>query len=216
MGLIGFALSGGAIYNALDARGRDAAAYEILDRCAGHPQQQGQYHYHDLSPCAELQTDANGHSTLVGYALDGFGIFGPLDVNGARVDNDALDECHGHVGPVEWDGRVVEMYHYHYNDEYPYAVGCFRGTPISVARGDFNQQPGAGPGAGPRSGSRIGPASGSGQGGPLDAVARELGVDADALRRAVGPPPPDFARAARALGVSEQRLREAFRKHRPR
>ncbi|MEK9661432.1 MAG: hypothetical protein VW644_06815, partial [Alphaproteobacteria bacterium] len=51
MGMIGFALSGVAIYNALDAMGRDAPAYEIQDKCNGHPQRSGQYHYHDWSGC---------------------------------------------------------------------------------------------------------------------------------------------------------------------
>ena len=35
MGMIGFALTGVAIYNALDARGRDAPAHEIQDSCNG-------------------------------------------------------------------------------------------------------------------------------------------------------------------------------------
>ena len=47
MGMIGFALSGAAIFNALDAQGRDAPAHEIQDRCNGHPEHAGQYHYHD-------------------------------------------------------------------------------------------------------------------------------------------------------------------------
>lgn len=33
------------IFNAFDAQGRDATAYEIQDRCNGHPQQSGSYSY---------------------------------------------------------------------------------------------------------------------------------------------------------------------------
>ncbi|MEZ5970223.1 MAG: YHYH protein [Hyphomonadaceae bacterium] len=51
MGMIGFTLTGVAIYNALDAAGRDAAAHEVQDLCDGHPQGRGQYHYHSASPC---------------------------------------------------------------------------------------------------------------------------------------------------------------------
>lgn len=196
MGLIGFTLVGGALYNALDARGRDAPAYEMMDLCGGHPQEQGQYHYHDNAPCLPDGRDANGHSELVGYALDGFGIYGPLDVGGRAMSNRDLDACHGHLGPVLWDGRVQEIYHYHLNDEYPYSIGCFRGTPVRVS--PEIRLPGR-----PR-----GP-------DPLVAVAEELGVEVEALRRAIGPPPPNFSRASRLLGIDIQRLREAFRRRPP-
>ncbi len=196
MGLIGFTLVGGALYNALDARGRDAAAYEMMDLCGGHPQQDGQYHYHDDQACLPTGVDANGHSELVGYALDGFGIYGALDEGGREILNRDLDACHGHVGPVLWDGRIQVIYHYHLNGEYPYSVGCFRGTPVRV-RPDITL---------PR--RQRGP-------DPLVAVAEELGVEVEALRRAIGPPPPNFGRAARELGIDLQRLREAFRRNRP-
>jgi hypothetical protein len=45
------------------------------------------------------------------------------------VTNAQLDECHGHVHPVMWNGTLQPIYHYHLNREFPYAVGCFRGTP---------------------------------------------------------------------------------------
>ena len=78
MGMIGFALTGVAIFNALDAGGRDAPAHEIQDHCNGHPERQGQYHYHDMSQCMKDVSGNNGqHSDLLGYALDGFGIYGP-------------------------------------------------------------------------------------------------------------------------------------------
>ena len=47
-----------------------------------------------------------GHSPLAGWALDGHGIYGPRDVAGLPITNDQLDKCHGHVGPVEWEGKV--------------------------------------------------------------------------------------------------------------
>ena len=74
MGMVGFTLVGGAIYNAIDAGGNDAPAHEIQDKCDGHPQRAGQYHYHSLSPCMPSGRDASGGSELIGYALDGFGI----------------------------------------------------------------------------------------------------------------------------------------------
>ncbi|MBO6539947.1 MAG: YHYH protein [Rhizobiaceae bacterium] len=134
MGMIGFALSGVAIYNAVDASGRDAPAHEIQDKCGGHPQRSGQYHYHDLSPClTDTRSGIAGHSNLVGYALDGFGIYGLHGENGEVMTNADLDECHGHTHTVMWDGAPREIYHYHMTNEYPYTLGCYRGTPQRVA-----------------------------------------------------------------------------------
>lgn len=128
MGTIGVALSGGVFFNALDADGRDAVANEVFDACEGHPQRQGQYHYHHGSPC--FAADKPGeHSPLVGYALDGFGVYGSRGERGAVMTNDKLDECHGHVGEVpamNGSGNVT-VYHYHLNNEFPYTLGCFRG-----------------------------------------------------------------------------------------
>lgn len=129
MGVIGYTLTNVALFNAVDARGRDAAAHEVQDRCHGHPERRGVYHYHDLSPCLADNRDANGHSALMGYAIDGFGIYGPYETAGsAQVTNAQLDECHGHVGSVLEDEAYVTRYHYHLNSEFPYSVGCFRGA----------------------------------------------------------------------------------------
>ncbi len=136
MGLIGFAVSGAAIYNALDAAGNDAAANEIQDRCNGHPQMSGQYHYHNLSPCIADSSGARGaHSDLMGYALDGYGIYGVRGEHGERLTNADLDVCHGHEHVINWDGVRIRMYHYHATAEYPYTVGCFHGTPVLSGRG---------------------------------------------------------------------------------
>lgn len=126
MGAIGYTLSGVAIYNGFDAGGNDAVAHEVQDACHGHPQQQGQYHYHDLTPC--IDDSGTGHSQLVGYALDGFGIYGSRGENGQTLTNADLDECHGHTHQIEWDGQTVSMYHYHATTEFPYTLGCFKGT----------------------------------------------------------------------------------------
>ena len=91
-----------------------------------HPQGRGEYHYHGPSPCLPDQTVA---ATLVGYALDGFGLFSTYDANGREITNADLAACHGRVGEIDWDGRRVTMYHYVLTREYPYTIGCFTGTP---------------------------------------------------------------------------------------
>ncbi len=156
-GELGIMLSGVVIFNAFDAEGRDAPAHEVQDACDGHPQQSGFYHYHSLSDCIEDTT--SGHSALMGYAFDGFGIYGYYGENGQEVTNADLDECHGHTHVIEWDGQSVEMYHYHATHEFPYVVGCFKGTPsVRVLSGEGGGQQG---GEQPQGGQQ-----GGGQGGP--------------------------------------------------
>ena len=136
MGTIGVMKTGVAIFNALDGEGRDAVAHEIQDKCDGHPQQEGHYHYHNMSRCIEGAKSAT-HSELFGYALDGFGIFGIYGEGGKELTN--ADYCHGHTHEISWDGKKVNMYHYHATKEYPYTVGCFVGTPVPS-----NDRPGGG------------------------------------------------------------------------
>lgn len=129
-GMVGITLSGILIFNGFDAVGYDAVAHEVQDACDGHPQNTGQYHYHSLSSCIEEYTEGEGHSALIGYAFDGFGIYGYRGEEGELLTNAELDECHGHTHTIEWDGQQVEMYHYHATAEFPYTVGCFRGTSL--------------------------------------------------------------------------------------
>jgi hypothetical protein len=130
MGMIGFAVSGVAIFNAFDLGGRDAPAYEIQDKCNGHPEITSQYHYHDWSPCLK----AASPDAPVGWILDGFPILGPVDAKGHEFSNADLDACHGMTGPVMIDGKRVVTYHYRFTNEFPYTIGCFKGAPIPVTR----------------------------------------------------------------------------------
>jgi hypothetical protein len=102
------------------------------DQCFGHPYSQ-QYHLHGYSWKCFPNQGTTGHSPLFGYALDGFGIYGPRGEDGKMVTNAQLDACHGHTHPVEFNGTVQNIYHYHLNNEYPFSVGCFRGTPDYAA-----------------------------------------------------------------------------------
>ena len=193
MGMIGFSLTGAAIFNSLDARGDDAPAHEIQDKCGGHPERTGQYHYHNHSPCMADKSGKSGkHSDLVGYALDGFGIFGLHGKAGKQLHNSDLDACHGHTEKVAWNGSKQNVYHYHMTAEYPYTLGCFRGKPVStgLTRGKRAQRRGR---------------------DPLAVAAKQLGVSVNQLRKAVGAPPPNFKRASRMLGISERKIKQSMR-----
>ena len=80
-----------------------------------------------------------------GYVVDGFGIYSMFDAHGGELTDADLDECHGRTSEVDWDGKRVAMYHYVLTREYPYTLGCFRGTPVAVPR----QGPPRGRGFGP-------------------------------------------------------------------
>lgn len=72
----GISLTGSAIYHGASTLGTDAAAHEMLDRFGGHTDGTETYHYH--FPAQDLQDHihphTSGHSVLMGYMLDGFGI----------------------------------------------------------------------------------------------------------------------------------------------
>jgi hypothetical protein len=123
MGTIGFTNTGVMLYNAVDDAGRDAAAHEVQDLCNGHPQQQGEYHYHNSSPCLPGAEE----NAQVGWALDGFPVFGQRDAAGRELTNRDLDACHGRKEDVTINGRHY-AYAYRLTAEYPYTIGCFSGS----------------------------------------------------------------------------------------
>jgi hypothetical protein len=132
-GPIGVLTTGAILFNALDAEGNDAPAHEIQDRCGGHPENRGTYHYHALSNCV-YSGPAGRHSSVIGWALDGFPITGPRGERGVTMTNARLDACHGHTGTITVNGRRVRTYHYHATMEYPYTLGCFRGSSVITRR----------------------------------------------------------------------------------
>jgi YHYH protein len=149
-GTVGIMLTGVQLFNAFDAGGRDAGAWEVQDDCSGHPQEKGAYHYHTLSSCIK---DTTVH-TVIGYALDGFPITGPTVGPGNILTTADLDECHGIVSLIDLDGKNVTRYHYVMTQDFPYSIGCFRGTPTtppgqSQSQGGQQQTPSGGQGQAP-------------------------------------------------------------------
>lgn len=134
MGMVGVATNGVAFFNGMDAAGRDAVAHEVQDRCSGHPERDGQYHYNGPGSChTDAQTQAH---SLAGFALDGFSIFGVYDDQGIEMTNADLDECYGHYHEIDLEGELTESFHYHLTNEYPYTLGCFMGSDVVRMRLD--------------------------------------------------------------------------------
>lgn len=150
-GTVGVMESGVPLFSAFDAGGRDAVATEIQDDCDAHPEKTGQYHYHGLSSCL-YKSDSEARSELLGWALDGFGIYVERDADGTMLSSADLDLCHGRTSTVEWNGEQRRMYHYVLTLDFPYAVACYRGEAIEEADGLALGAPGdlpEGPGGAP-------------------------------------------------------------------
>jgi hypothetical protein len=91
---MGVAVNGVSIFN------QYAAMYSPLtneangfDQYGGHPQQQGVYHYH-VEPT--YITANKGKDALIGFLLDGFPVYGPLEGT-KTITNADLDVYHGHT-----------------------------------------------------------------------------------------------------------------------
>lgn len=127
----GISLTGGYIYHGASTLANDAALHELLDISGGQSDGTLSYHYHYLSQnlLNALDPSGSGHSALMGYMKDGFGIYGPRGEDGNVLASKDLDECHGHTHEVLWDGDMINLYHYHWTYDFPYNIGCFKGTP---------------------------------------------------------------------------------------
>jgi YHYH protein len=129
-GPIGVSLNGVPFFNQYAAMGAPLTNEIIsFDQYAGHPQQQGQYHYH-IEPV--YLTNTKGKEALLGFLLDGYPVYGPTE-NGKTISNADLDAYHGHttVTPDYPNG----IYHYHTTAASPYINGSgFYGVAGTVSQ----------------------------------------------------------------------------------
>jgi YHYH protein len=128
MGSIGFATNGVVFYNPYDAGAQDATS--IMDRCCGHPSPDYRYHYHKYPICVNTPfvDKGNAHSPLIGFAFDGFPVYGPYERGGlmARdLKKNPLDSFNAHYDPSHG-------WHYHVTPgRFPYIIGGFMGLESS-------------------------------------------------------------------------------------
>ena len=131
LGPIGIAVNGVPLFNQYNAQDNPLTV-EIagFDQWWGHPQNSGQYHYH-VEP-KYLTMVVVSDSGLLGFLLDGFPVYGPVE-NGATLTDSSLDAYHGHYGAkADYPGGI---YHYHFTAEAPYLNGNgFYGTAGSVSQ----------------------------------------------------------------------------------
>lgn len=129
--VVAIAADGAPILTPMDATGVDLAAREVTDRCGGRTDGAGLYRYRQASPCLGRRATGREHSGLVGWARDGFPLFGPRGARGVPLRSADLDACHGHVHRISAGGVKRRLYHYHATPDFPYTIGCFRGRPAA-------------------------------------------------------------------------------------
>ena len=128
--IIGFATNGVAIFSPFDYNGNNLNL-EFGNNCQGRTSSSGIYYYAQIpDKCDTYIPGYFGHNPneIYGVALDGFPIYGP-GTGLYKVTNAELDACHGKM--------VNGQYRYYMTDEWPYVLGCFRGTPATVQDAPF-------------------------------------------------------------------------------
>ena len=161
-----------------------------VDEHNAHTQPDGTYHYHG-NPHALFEEADHAHepSPVIGFAADGFPIFGSFFLDDMKIrkaksscqlkpgrraggpggvyDGTFVDDYQYVAGSGDLDacnGMTVDgVYGYFVTDGYPYILGCFSGTPDP----SFNKRGpgggrgnGRGPGGRPSGGNRPGPPGG--------------------------------------------------------
>jgi hypothetical protein len=130
LGPMGISINGVPLFNQFAGPNQPLAGeINSFDQYNGHPQQTGQYHYH-VEPLYITATTAK--SSLIGFLLDGFPVYGPSE-NGKTLSSADLDTYHGHTTATE--DYPSGIYHYHITADSPYINGGkFFGTGGTVTQ----------------------------------------------------------------------------------
>jgi hypothetical protein len=202
-------ISGAVLYNPFEGDGTTVAmannftitnasgiTASFIDKCAGHPiPNSGAYHYHGLPNCVTAKVDkVSKPSHIIGFALDGFPIYGDRDNKGKQVTVKNLDQCNGINSATPEFPKGIYHYVLLATADARSSIACFHGE---VDASQIQPMP---------------PMGGGGMPMPdLAAAAMKLGITEDALKAAFGMAmPPDFAAASRNLGVAEAVLLDAL------
>ncbi len=96
-----------------------------LDVCGGHAGRGDDYHYHKEPTCMIEQMANAGADAIIGWAFDGFPIYGGLNPDGSVIAAGVLDVCNGQPD-------ATFGYRYHTSDAAPYIVQCLMGDVPNV------------------------------------------------------------------------------------
>lgn len=104
-----------------------------LEICGGHAGRGDDCHYHARPTCMIAQMTNAGDGAIIGWAFDGFPIYGDANPDGSAIPEGVLDVCNGQADDAFG-------YRYHTSEGAPYIVQCLMGE---VA--DFDGLPRVGP-----------------------------------------------------------------------
>lgn len=91
-----------------------------MDDAGGHVNLAEGYHYHAATGKTKEVAQTDGHAPLIGYAMDGYGMYAQLNQDGKEPSD--LDECRGHTD-------TIRGYHYHVASSGANKfIGCFKGA----------------------------------------------------------------------------------------
>jgi hypothetical protein len=172
LGLAGFAVNGMPFFGPNEGAQPADSAYGdpiyngLMDPCEGHTA--NEYHYHSFSvkcliasglvakPWMNADPKATEASPIIGWAMDGFPIYGPQECEDAACSKVVVRqsgyEKTGDPKTYAWkaytwkehagDATYLDAcnghegpkgdYHYHATSGFPYILGCYHGTPTST------------------------------------------------------------------------------------
>lgn len=118
----------------------DTLATKQLDACGGHAGRGDDYHYHVKPVCMIDKMKNADDNPIIGWAFDGYPIYGDDNPDGSHIAMDVLDVCNGQ--PDDTFG-----YRYHTSEQAPYIIQCLMGEvpeakdlprvpPLKAASGD--------------------------------------------------------------------------------
>lgn len=126
---LGVAVNGVPIYDYSSQGNLDPSVYDPkadtklngqLDHCNGHSGRGDDYHYHAAPTCMIEAMKNKGPAAIIGWAFDGYPIYGNTNPDGSAIAAGTLDVCNGQ------DDETFG-YRYHTSDAPPYVVQCLVG-----------------------------------------------------------------------------------------
>jgi hypothetical protein len=104
---------------------QDTILTQQLDTCGGHAGRGDDYHYHATPTCMIAQMPNAAPDAIIGWAFDGFPIYGDTNPDGTVIAAGDLDVCNGQTDPVYG-------YRYHTSQGVPYIIQCLRGETAAM------------------------------------------------------------------------------------
>ncbi|SFD27127.1 YHYH protein [Pseudoalteromonas denitrificans] len=126
---VGVAVNGVPIYDYSSQGELDIYNYDVnsdtfalgqLDNCGGHAGRGDDYHYHVSPNCMIDSMENKTDNTIIGWAYDGYPLYGDKNPDGSVINDAELDVCNG-------QSDESFGYRYHTSTHAPYIIQCLVG-----------------------------------------------------------------------------------------